>query len=276
MNLILHSGAQRVDRQQVYGVSTPQPAGTWYPIPHGALLDEVQSVLTANGMTVVSEAHGLHRAGARYFGMLQVANGHADKDWGLLVGVRNSHDKRFQAALALGAQVFVCDNLSFSGEVMLARKHTLNIRRDLPMLVQRAVGLLTELRNVQENRFLTYQKTELADSQAHDLVIRAVDAQIVPVTKIPDVLREWRTPRHPEFAQVGKTAWRLFNGFTEILKGRLTDLPRRTQALHGLMDGACILIIPSIQNLQAPNAVDAEFTVVGRVVQPEPQLAQGA
>jgi hypothetical protein len=40
----------------------------------------------------------------------------------------------------------VCDNLSFSGEVRLARKHTSRIEADLPALVNRAVGQLGELR----------------------------------------------------------------------------------------------------------------------------------
>jgi hypothetical protein len=176
--------------------------------------------------------------GARYFGLLQVANGSNADDFGLVVGLRNSHDKSFPAALVLGASVFVCDNLSFSGEVKLARKHTAHIERDLPQLVERAVGLLSDLRNTQESRFATYQGHELSAGQAHDLVIQALDARVVPVTKIPDVLTEWREPRHAEFRE-GRTAWRLFNAFTEILKGNLGELPRRTQALHGLMDAAC-------------------------------------
>jgi hypothetical protein len=57
------------------------------------------------------------------------------------------------------------------------------------------------------------------------------------------VLREWRAPRHNEFRAGGRTAWRLFNAFTEGLKGNLDALPRRTQALHGLLDGACGLAV---------------------------------
>ena len=47
--------------------------------------------------------------------------------------------------------------------------------------------------------------------------------------------------RHARFI---KTLWRLFNSFTEALKGRnLAAMPRQSQALHGLMDGACGLAV---------------------------------
>ena len=81
-------------------------------------------------MTVVNQAHGLWGDGARYFGLLEVHNGSTDRDYGLVVGLRNSHDKSFPAAIALGAAVFCCDNLSFSSEVTLARRHTRYIERD--------------------------------------------------------------------------------------------------------------------------------------------------
>ena len=64
-------------------------------------------------------------------------------------------------------------------------------------------------------------------------MIRAVDASVLPVTQVPAVLDEWRTPPVARgFAADGKTAWRLFNAFTETWKGRnLAALPRRSQAL---------------------------------------------
>src|SRR5262245_21077001 len=116
-NLVLHCGAARSDRDQVIASATPARTSTWVPIPHGRLLEQVQTCLAGNGLHVVSEAHGLTRGAQRYFGLLQVANGSNLADFGLVVGVRNSHDKSFPASLVLGASVFVCDNLSFSGEV---------------------------------------------------------------------------------------------------------------------------------------------------------------
>ena len=242
LNLYLHCGSRSVPRDQVAAVSTPPRTSSWVPIPHARLLDGVQSSLERAGLSVVSEAHGLSRDGARYFGLLQVLNGQPDGDFGLIVGLRNSHDKSFPAGLAVGANVFNCDNLSFSGEVNLARKHTAHVERDLPQLIDRAVGQLGDLRRSQAERFAAYKGKELADSAAHDLLVQALDARVLPVTHLPDVLREWRQPRHAEFRE-GKTAWRLFNAFTEALKGNLDTLPRRTQALHGLLDGACGLAV---------------------------------
>ena len=241
-NLCLHCGSRSVPREQVAATTTPPRTSSWVPIPHAQLLEGVQSSLQRAGLSVVSEAHGLSRDGARYFGLLEVVNGRPDEDFGLVVGLRNSHDKSFPAGLAVGAHVMVCDNLSFSGEVSLARKHTAHVERDLPQLIDRAVGRLGDLRRSQEERFAAYKGKELADSAAHDLLVQALDARVLPVTHLPDVLREWRQPRHAEFRS-GKTAWRLFNSFTEALKGNLDALPRRTQALHGLLDTACGLAV---------------------------------
>ena len=49
------------------------------------------------------------------------------------------------------------------------------------------------------------------------------------------VLPEWRQARHEAFQP--RNVWSLFNAFTESLKeGNLAELPKRTEALHGLLD----------------------------------------
>jgi hypothetical protein len=244
LNLCLHCGARHVDRAMVQQARTPPGSATWVPVPHHRLLEQVESTLVGGGLQVVNEAHALWNDGERYFGLLEVQNGRPTSDYGLVIGLRNSHDKSFPASIGLGSGVFVCDNLAFSAEVTIARRHTRFIERDLPRVVNTAVGRLADLRCHQDLRIETYQRTELDDRAAHDLVIRAVDAAVLPVTQVPSVLAEWRRPSYTEFAAAGKTAWRLFNAFTETWKGRqLVALPRRSQALHGLMDAVCGLAV---------------------------------
>ena len=239
-NLLLHCGAHHIERDQLAATPTPDATRTWQPIPHHHLLDQVESSLDGYGLRVVNQAHAVWGGGDRYFGLLELANGHTRTDYSLVLGLRNSHDKSFPASICVGSSVFVCDNLAFSSEVVIARRHTRFIQRDLPGLVSRAIGRLGELRVAQDTRIATYRETELDDPTAHDLAIRALDAQVLPATRLPALLEEWRRPRHVEFTDGGRTAWRFLNAATEVLKGRnLAALPRRTQVLHGLMDSAC-------------------------------------
>ena len=106
---------------------------------------------------------------------------------------------------------------------------------DLPRLINDAVGRLGDLRDQQGRRIEAYRNAALTDVQFHDLAIRAIDADVIPVTRLPQVLSEYREPRHEEFRP--RTVWSAFNSFTETLKtANLNALPRKTQALHGLCD----------------------------------------
>ena len=234
-NLILHCGAQAVPRVEVARVTTPRPTETWQPIPHVTLIETVEDALRSTGLKIGSQVHSLSADGNRYFGLTEVVNDPTDpRDYSLVLGLRNSHDKTFPVGLVAGASVFVCDNLSFSGEVRLTRKHTVHLQRDMPQLVSRGVGRLMNLWGHQGKRIEAYKNHKMRDKSAHDLVVRAVDIGACTNRMIPSVLNEWRTPTYPAFAD--RTAWSLFNAFTEALKGNLPELPKRTEALHGLMD----------------------------------------
>lgn len=234
-NLILHCGAAAVERSALREVHTPMFTPTWTPIPHLRLVEQVERALTAARLTIVEQAHALSHGGDRYFGLIQVQNGSQHPDYAWVLGLRNSHDKRFPAGIIAGAQAFVCDNLSFHSEVEIARKHTRFIERDLPMLTERAIGQLVDRWHTQDTRIARYQESAISDIDAHDLMIRAVDSGVCPVSTLPKVIRHWREPEHEEFRP--RNIWSLQNAFTEALKGNLPLLPARTQALHGLMDG---------------------------------------
>jgi len=233
-NLILHCGAQAVPRVEVARVSTPRPTETWTPIPHVTIIETVEDALRSVGLRIGNQVHSLSQEGNRYFGLTEVSGPDDTGDYALVLGLRNSHDKSFPVGLVAGASVFVCDNLSFSGEVRLTRKHTVHLQRDLPQLVSSGVGKLMDLWHHQDERINAYRNYRLKNKSAHDLIIRAVDVGAVTNRMIPSVLKEWREPSHPEFGD--RSAWSLFNAFTEVLKGNLPELPKRTEVLHGLFD----------------------------------------
>ncbi len=246
VKLCLHAGGQEVSFAELLAVHTPAPTETWFPIAHDDLVTRVKAGLGNANLEIVGETHALAKDGNRYFGLFQIAMaGMALEDYSLILGVRNSHDKTFPTGLVAGSQVFVCDNLAFSGEVNVMRKHTVNLFRDLPGKVSQAIGMLADLWVSQENRYQAYKGTNLNDARdVHDLLIRALDNNAATVTQLKHVLAEWRTPSHEEFAP--RTVWSLFNSFTEVAKGNLEALPARTMALHGLLDGYCGIIAKNV------------------------------
>lgn len=233
-NLILHCGAHASQLDEIASVSTPAATETWNPIPHLELINTVQRTLSMTNLTIGNQAHSLSHQGQRYFGLMEIHGQKTSDDYCWVIGIRNSHDKTFPAGIVAGASVFVCDNLSFSGEVKFARKHTRFIARDLPMITERAIGQLMTKWHDQDKRIAAYKEAVISDAYAHDLIIKACDVGVCGNRSIPPVLHEWREPRYDAFE--GRNVWSLFNAFTEALKGNLVELPRRTEALHGLLD----------------------------------------
>ena len=240
--MLLHCGAELVDRPTLEAVPTPRGTETWFPLPHRDLLDEVQGQLETAGFSLGRQSHALSHEGRRYFGVMEVRQpDQPERDYAWVVGLRNSHDKTFPAGLVAGTSVFTCDNLSFTGEVKISRKHTRFAQRDLRHLTARAVGQLGERFQGLDRRIDSYRGCRMPDWAAHDLVIRAVDCAAITPSQVPDVVHEWREPSHEEFHP--RNLWSLFNAFTEVYKSQNPNTTmRRSEALHGLCDGVVGLV----------------------------------
>jgi len=238
--LMLHCGAQLKCRDEVFAVPVPPATATYVPLPYESFLTRIGKQLTVEGITVKEEHLALSANGQRLFGLLALTlPGVRQQDYGCVLGLRNSYDKSVSSGLCVGASVFVCDNLSFQGEVAFTRKHTARLLRDLSWMITEMVAQLPARFAEQSAAFEAYRQTELDDARAHDLLIQMLDRRVLCATELPHVLKEWRTPRHAEFAAPGKTLWRLFNAATETIKGDLWRLPARSRAVHELLDAEC-------------------------------------
>lgn len=234
--LVLHMGAKKATWEDVLRVETPEPEGRWMPVPHARVIEEVVSHLDRVGLKVVESAYALDSANQRFFSLLGLDVKGGDGEYQLVVGARNSHDKTFPISMAVGSRVFVCDNLAFSSEIQVTRRHTKNVMDDFPRLIATACGRIKSSAEDQERRFNHYKDVVLNDTQVHDILVQSLDIKAIGSTALPKVLQEWREPSHPEFA-VDHSAWRLWNAYTEVLKGYdVMALGQRTCALQGLMD----------------------------------------
>jgi hypothetical protein len=240
---MIHCGGNHVTESVVKKTRTPEPVGQHYPISHMHLIDTCRNILEQTGFPIVRTEHALndHKgvANANYFGLMEIQNPE-DDDYGLVIGLRNSHTKQFRASFAAGARVFVCDNLSFSGEVVIARKHTRHIMRDLESCVAQAMGNLNERKIEQDTRFAAYKETTLNRAETDHAVINLLRARAIPSSKVLPVVQYLEEPKHQEHLGPNgeTTVWTLFNAITEdATKGsNVFQLPKKTACLHAVCD----------------------------------------
>lgn len=238
MPLLLHCGAHKVELSEVLSAPLPVGTETHTPVEHRFVIDTVSELLKDYGFDIKETAHSLSHEGMRYFGLMQVVaqNAITNQEFAQVVGIRNSNDKKFPVGLTMGSQVFVCDNLAFSGEITLKRKHTSGIFGDI---VKKMVDTMSKLQGFflnQERRFEIYKGFAVTDEKASKIILDAHKHGALPKTKIVDVWTEYLEPSHTEFSE--RNIWSLYNAFTEIHKRtpNLNELPQRTMRMQNLFD----------------------------------------
>ena len=217
MNLVVHRGGWTATKANLAAVPVPNSTSSYRPVPYSRLVEEVELHVPRFGLTVQSSAFALARDGNQMFGVLSCTNGHADGDYALAIGLRNSYDRSLAVGMASGVRVFVCDNLAFSGEIQMSRKHTAHVFRDLPDLIYRMLSNLTVLKARTDDEIAHMKVRELPQALAHHLMIQAVKGGVITASRLPLVIEAWEVPVHEEFRP--RTAWSLFNAFTEVQKG---------------------------------------------------------
>jgi hypothetical protein len=234
MSLII--AKNKVNADQLMGVQTPEASDRFMPIPHFGLVELTREAIGRAGLSIELEEHSLARGGQRYFGGFALKGADIEgSDRQIVLGLRNAHDKSFAASICVGNRMMVCENLCFSSDIKLARRHTTHIMTDLPRILGDAVGRVVSHWNDMGKRIESYQQTEISRDRAADLLIDLVDSKAFPAREIYNAVQEFRNPRHEEFK--GGTLWTLYNSITENLKGGdLSKLPFRTMTTQSIFD----------------------------------------
>ena len=235
---------------QLKAVKTPEKTATHTPIPHSLLVSKTRTALDRAGFSITEEEHALARGGQRYFGGFALTGDDIKgEDRRLVFGLRNSSDKSTAASACMGNSMMVCDNMCFSSDVKLARRHTVNILRDLDGMLAKAISRIVTSWHDMGQRIEAYKVAEISNDRASNLVVDLAEAKALPERDVYKTAKEFRNPRHPEFR--GNTLWNLYNSVTENLKGGdLSKLPERTMKVQSLFD--------SIAGHESTNFVEAE------------------
>lgn len=190
------------------------------PVPHAVLVDRIHQQIDDRGYSVVREQLALSKNGASLFGVmdLQGADGSmVFQDRGLSFGFRNSINMSLSIKGVAGSRVFVCDNLSMSGEVFaLSRKNTTGL--DLPFALAKGFDKFLQQSaqlNVEISRL---QLAEVSDADAKITIYDIFASGIVPYRLFDDVRRFYFEPSDDMTDCQPRTKWGVHNAFTRALK----------------------------------------------------------
>jgi hypothetical protein len=220
--LMLHCGADAIDRDTLGSLRLPQPKGARHFIrPFIEDVDMIDDLLQQVDMPIKNEAFGVKFdddkvTPKQFFGLLELEGG--KDEHGLMVGLRGSYDQTLSRGIAVGSRVFVCDNLCFSGEIEIKTKQTLDIDARIGDLLTTAIGQVPRLLNFQGERFDRYRLTQVGQTVGNSMLTDMVRSGILNASQIGRALAEWDKPSHDEHAEDGWSLWRLHNAVTEALK----------------------------------------------------------
>lgn len=214
--------AETVSREKLARIPiTPrgERSERWKGVQHGELANAVVAGATEFGLKVISESWTTAKAGAHLYGKLIVRSSILSLPKGLdaALGVRHANDGAYALQFIAGAEVLACSNgmVATIYTPGMSRRHTKGVvlAETIKLGLQKFVeGIKTVL--AKEVKLL--QGLTLSDDRANRILIAAGRASLVPWSSVGKVEACWREPKHEDFKP--RTAWSLFNAFTEIAK----------------------------------------------------------
>lgn len=203
--------------REIGAVTLPEETQSYKPVPHLQLIKSVKDVIKDQGFEVTEQRYELGRNGQHLFGNLVIAppkGALLHEETTRLFGFRNSYDKSMPAGFVAGANVIVCSNLMFEGDIKLVRRHTTNVWDDIPEMALKAVKTIEEqyaviveqiekLKQVRVDKLLAAEI--VGEMFMHEEIITS--SQLILIKKHWDLLEK-----------DVQTGWEFMNHCTEAMK----------------------------------------------------------
>ena len=214
----IHVNGEQCDVDDLQRIAMPDSTSTYQPVSHFDLAMNIQDaaskILKPEGYEFHQSQVATAKDGQRVFGLFGYRNG--GEEMGLSIGWRNSYDRSMAAAVAIGTNVFVCDNLAVSGNICVMHKHTKNVKENLVRSIRNALFDCTATFHEFQEQVARLKDVGLTDDDGARMLGLLAFREILTPTIFNESMREWRKPRFEEFSD--RNAWSLYNAVTWGLK----------------------------------------------------------
>jgi len=214
--ILMHRGGELITKDQLDLIPVPELTESYMPVSHYHLADKFSTISQdiLRDYILIGENYGIARQGNQLFAVLKFKN--TNSELGLSIAYRNSYDRSMAIGMAIGATVFVCDNLMLSGDIVIMKKHTKNVWTDLE---ETAIATIYKSQKNYEQIVgdaEAFRALPLEDIEAFQLMGVLFGNNIVSPRQLTVLKEAWLRPRHEEFEP--RNMWSLYNAGTECLK----------------------------------------------------------
>lgn len=243
-------GTSPISATELAKIAVPERKGIvsdrWMGVKHSELINQLVKTCEASKVKIKETKLAVSSDKHDLFADFQVdvpaeMKRYVPPGLGISMGLVHSNMGRYSMRLLVGAKVFVCSNglVTMSGELVLQRKHTtgLVINELLAEGVEKWKNRLKEVPAFVQQ----LQARKIKEPEAEHIILESARVGAIPWSEVGKVDAEWRKPSHKEFKD--RTAWSLYNSFTELLKerpvhGQLKAFRWLAPALLGKKDSA--------------------------------------
>lgn len=231
--LLTHCGAEKMTREQLALVPTPEGTATHRPVPHIKAVNALIETLGFRRIAIHREEYAVSPDGMKLFGLMELDATFNGCRFAL--GLRNSNDKSMRLAMTVGYRVFVCDNMAFAGDftpVLAKHSKHFNLIDALAVGVDRMQRSFAPMVKGVE----AWRASQLSDVDARMIIYRAfIEGELEAPRHLDRAVHKlYFEPEYPEFEP--RTLWSLSNAFTSAFK-TLDPIPqfKATARLGGFL-----------------------------------------
>jgi hypothetical protein len=212
----MHKGGELITRDQLDLIPLPEQTESYVPVSHYHLADKFLTISQdiLRNYVLIGENYGIARQGNQFFAVLKFKS--ANSELGLSLAFRNSYDRSMAIGMAIGASVFVCDNLALSGEIVVMKKHTKNVWAELE---ETAIATIYKSQKNYEQIVTdaeAFKALPMENMGGFKLMGVLFGNNIISPRQLTVLKDEWLKPSHQEFEP--RNLWSFYNAATGSLK----------------------------------------------------------
>lgn len=214
--MIVHRGGELVTREQLDLIKVPEQTDSYMPVSHYHLADKFLTISQdlLKNYVLTGENYAIARQGNQMFALLKFKRDNSDL--GLCLAFRNSYDRSMAIGLAIGASVFICDNLALSGEIVVMRKHTKNVWTELEEMAISTIYKSSKNYDQIVADAETFKRKQITNDWAFKTMGYLFGHNIISPRQLTVAKSEWLHPSHEPFK--ARNLWSFYNSCTEALK----------------------------------------------------------